>query len=203
MNTSFHRLIIDSATPYLYVALLEGNRSIQTYYKKGDNNHSEVLMPTVETLFKDSGLSINDIDEVIVGIGPGSYTGVRIGVVVAKMIAWNQRITIKTVSSLALMASSESSDGYILAHIDARRKNAFMGLYLKQNGLIEPIGDEVFMSSKAFQEKVPYPFTIVESGEPDPKVLLASNILTPVENVHHLAPNYLRKTEAERNLSNS
>ncbi len=203
MKQSFHRLIIDSATPYLYVALLEGNRTIQTYYKKGDNNHSEILMPTVETLFKNSGLHVNDIDEIIIGIGPGSYTGVRIGVVVAKMLGWNQNISVKTVSSLALIASSTNAEGYVLSHVDARRKNAFMGLYLKQNDQIEAAGEEVFMSSKQFQDQLPYEYTVVESGEPNPSIILQSNVLTEVDNIHHLAPNYLRKTEAERNLDNS
>lgn len=199
MTKSFKRLVIDSATPHLYIALLDGEFIIQEFYEKGNNDHSVTLMPTIEKMFQDNQVFIDDIDEIIVGIGPGSYTGVRIGVVIAKMFAWTKNIPIKTVSTLALIASSSQRDGRILTMIDARRNNAFMGEFNLDNGILSAINDEVF-GNKSLKDNVIDKSNVIENGKPNMKLIMQSNLMDNVEDVHLLAPNYLRQTEAERSL---
>lgn len=199
MKKLLKRLVIDSATPHLYIALLSGETVIDDYFQKGNNDHSVSLMPTIEDMFRNNDVTINNIDEIIIGVGPGSYTGVRIGVVIAKMFAWTKDIPIKSVSTLALIASSSEKDGKILSMIDARRNNAFMGEFKLEKGILSQLDEEVF-GDKSLKNEVINKYNVIEFGKPNMKVILKSNILEEVEDVHLLAPNYLRQTEAERTL---
>ena len=192
MKTSLKRLVIDSATKFLYVGLFDGEQEVFTYFKEGNNDHSVNLMVQIEKALEETQCKISDLDEIIIGIGPGSYTGLRIGVVVAKMFGWNNNIPVKTISSLALMASSYEGETLILSEIDARRGNSFLGLYQNQNDSIVQVGEEELTNSEAF--------TVISNGKPNIQKVLRSTLLREVKDIHTVNPNYLRLTEAERNL---
>lgn len=200
MKKSLKRLVIDSASKFLYVALFEDLECLGKYYAKGNNDHSVKLMSEIERIFLSNNLKVKDLDEIILGIGPGSYTGLRIGVVVAKMFAWNDNISVKTVSSLAMFASSSSFEGLILAEIDARRGNSFLGLYRKSGETLLLEDEEQLTNLENYKETIKEAYQIVSEGEPNMQVILNSDILTLVNDIHGLNPNYLRITEAERNL---
>ncbi len=193
-------LIIDTATPYLYVAIYEGKKPLEIVYQQGKNNHSVTLMPTIEKLFDRVKMSLEDIDDIVVGIGPGSYTGVRIGVVVAKMFAWSLDKPLLTISSLALLASA-SKGPRILAYQDARRGNAFLGLYAYHQQTLKRLIDDQHTAYDAFVSQHDIDDEISE-GQPDFALILTSDLLHREPSVHHVSPMYLRKTEAERNLQN-
>ncbi|MFK5882777.1 MAG: tRNA (adenosine(37)-N6)-threonylcarbamoyltransferase complex dimerization subunit type 1 TsaB, partial [Candidatus Izemoplasma sp.] len=106
MSKLLKRLVIDSATKYLYISLHDGSAMIGKFYEAGNNDHSVKLMREIEIIMHQNNLTIGDLDEIIIGIGPGSYTGLRIGVTIAKIFGWNDNITVKSISSLALLASS-------------------------------------------------------------------------------------------------
>ena len=89
MKKSLMRLVIDSASKFLFIALYRDLECLGKYYKAGNNDHSVQLMKEIERIFLANDNKISDLDEIIIGIGPGSYTGLRIGVVVAKMFGWN------------------------------------------------------------------------------------------------------------------
>jgi len=200
MKKSLKRLVIDSASKFLYVALYEGLECSGKYYAEGNNDHSVKLMSEIEKIFVSNNVKVKDLDEIIVGIGPGSYTGLRIGVVVVKMFAWNDDIPVRTVSSLAMFASSSSYEGLILSEIDARRGNSFLGLYRKTGKTLVLEDKEKLTNLEEYKESIKDSYEIVSKGEPNIEVLLNSNVLTLVKDIHGLNPNYLRITEAERNL---
>ncbi len=200
MKTSLKRLVIDSATKFLYVGLFDGEQEVFTYFKEGNNDHSVNLMVQIEKALEETQCKISDLDEIIIGIGPGSYTGLRIGVVVAKMFGWNNNIPVKTISSLALMASSYEGETLILSEIDARRGNSFLGLYQNQNDSIVQVGEEELTNLEAFQKQIKEPFTVISNGKPNIQKVLRSTLLREVKDIHTVNPNYLRLTEAERNL---
>ena len=134
------------------------------------------------------------IDKVIVTIGPGSYTGVRMAVSVAKMMSVFAKIKLYSISTLELMSSGYS--GKVLASIDARRGNAFAAIidvdtanYVLEEGLHEYV--------KLDEENVDF-----KVNETNYKVnaIYCINNSKEVEEPHLLVPNYLRDTEAERNL---
>lgn len=200
MKKSLKRLVIDSATKFLYVALFEDVDCIDKYYKEGNNDHSVVLMIELERILVDNNVKISEIDEIIVGVGPGSYTGLRVGVVVAKMFGWNNNIPVYTVSSLALLASGSNKEGLVLAEVDARRGNSFLGLYEIKEEQISLLNKEQLTNLEEFKSSIKNDFTVVNIGEPNIEMILKSNILRRVKDIHSLNPNYLRITEAERNI---
>lgn len=195
MQKSLKRLVIDTATPHLYLALYQGTNEIDVYYKEGKNDHSVKLMVELEGMLNRTNSSMQDIDEIVIGIGPGSYTGLRVGVVVAKMFAWTLGIPLYQVSSLALLASSKR-DGRVIPAVDARRGNAFLGLYeVKEDTVI--LKEEEKLSNLATYQDEHQADTIFH-GQPDFQKLLSSSLVMKVEDVHQLVPNYLRLTEAEK-----
>lgn len=201
MKKSLKRLVIDSATKYLYVALLEDYKVLGVYYKAGKNDHSVHLMPEIEKLLKENTCKVSDLDEIYVGIGPGSYTGLRVGVVIAKMFGWNNNIPVFTVSSLAMIASSCNSEGLVLAEVDARRGNSFLGLYDISEGYLTLQEEEQLTNLEEYKNALKGTYTVLSEGMPDMEMIIKSKMFNHVEDIHGLNPNYLRVTEAERNLS--
>ena len=201
MKKSLKRLVIDSATKHLFVALYTDFECISKYYEAGKNNHSVKIMPEIERLLVDNNLKVKDLDEIYVGIGPGSYTGLRVGVVIAKMFGWNNKIPVFTVSSLAMMASSVNDSGLVLPEIDARRGNSFLGLYNIEEDIITLREDEQLTNLENYKASINGEFIVVSEGLPDMEKIIKSKIFQHVEDIHGLNPNYLRITEAERNLT--
>jgi len=200
MKKSLKRLVIDSATKYLYIGLFDHEIALGKFYEAGHNDHSVKLMSEIENLFVSCKLTMIDIDEIIIGIGPGSYTGLRIGVVVAKMLGWNNNIPVKTVSSLALIASSYDGLELIVPEIDARRGNSFLGLYRNTDKALVLVEKEQLTNLEEYNASLKEEYTVVSFGEPNIGKLLSSDLLVDVDDIHGLNPNYLRITEAERNL---
>ncbi len=198
MRTSSLTLVLDSATDYLFIALYDGDSVLDEYYQKGRNDHSVKLMDEVSKMFDKNGLKASDLASIIVGIGPGSYTGVRIGVVAAKMMAWAKGIPLYTISSLALKATAK--EGNVLSWIDARRGHAFLGVYEVTNTNIHAHSEEQYTHLKQYKESLDKHTLEVEHAKPDVKKIMHSDLLVAVVNIHHVAPVYLRETEAERNL---
>ncbi|MDD3129684.1 MAG: tRNA (adenosine(37)-N6)-threonylcarbamoyltransferase complex dimerization subunit type 1 TsaB [Candidatus Izemoplasmatales bacterium] len=201
MKKSLKQLVIDTATRYIYLSLVIDGVEKQFVYEEGINNHSVTIIPYIEKMLKKENLILMNLDEVIVGIGPGSYTGVRIGVTVAKMIAYLNKIKIYKVSSLALLASS-SNEPCVLGLIDARRGNAFMGFYKNESDKLTQIERDLLANIEEYKSKIEFEFDTVSVGVPNINKILNSDLLEAVEDVHGLTPNYLRITEAERNLRN-
>ena len=191
-------LIIDTSTKYIYLSLVIDGLEKHTVYQEGINNHSVTIIPLLkEMLFKEN-LTLQDLTEVVIGVGPGSYTGVRIGVTVSKMIGYLNNIKVKTISSLALIASSSDSI-FVIPYIDARRGNAFMAAFENIDGLLKRVEKDCLENIDEYKSNHKSDYKFIESGIPNIKKIFKSDLLTEVKNVHELIPNYLRITEAERN----
>lgn len=201
MKKSLKQLVIDTATKHIFLSLIIDGKERQFTYEEGINNHSVTIIPFLEEMLKRENMILKDLDQIIVGIGPGSYTGVRIGVTVAKMIGYLNNPEVYTVSSLALIASA-SEKPCVLALIDARRGNAFMGLYQNVSGKIVNIMTDSLESIENYKKRIQTDYVIIEDGKPQVKKIINSDLLIKVQDIHSLTPNYLQVTEAERNLHN-
>lgn len=190
-----YRLILDTALEYSYLALLKDNTILDEAYEKGSNNHSETLMPKLEEILIKNNISLKDIMEVYTGIGPGSYTGVRIAVVIAKMIAVMNNIKLYKFSSLLAVASSTNSESYIV--IDCRRGNAYTAHYSYDNGKLVCLEEEKIEKIEDYYKKIDKSLVLTE-GKPNPTTIINSPNTTLVEDVNALSPNYLQLVEAER-----
>jgi len=191
-------LVIDTATRNIYLSLIIDGIEKQSVYQEGINNHSVTIIPYLDEILKKENMSLRELDEVIVGVGPGSYTGVRIGVTVAKMIGYLNKIKVSTVSSLALIDSSSSKE-YIVPYVDARRGNAFLAYFKQTNGQIERIEEDCLENIEVFLKTKTNDYDFIYEGVPNISKILDTNLVTSINDIHELQPNYLRITEAERN----
>ena len=183
-------LIVDTATKNLYIALMDDENIIEESIFSESKEHSKNIMPQIDRILKDNHLAIKDIDRIYVGIGPGSYTGVRIGVAVCKMLAWTLNIPLYEVSSLYVMSSKFENKAPI---IDARRGNVFCASY--KNDELEVI--EALRNIDEFKAMTSYDLVDEDHFSPDPvKIMRLGKLVNP----HACVPNYLRDTEAERTL---
>ena len=80
------KLFMDSSTNYLYLALYS-DKEVSSFLRNGKNDHSETLVDVLDKFLKENNVTVDDITEIFVGRGPGSYTGVRISGTVAKVLA--------------------------------------------------------------------------------------------------------------------
>ncbi|MCR5786613.1 MAG: tRNA (adenosine(37)-N6)-threonylcarbamoyltransferase complex dimerization subunit type 1 TsaB [Acholeplasmatales bacterium] len=187
-----YTLIIDSATKVLYHALVKDDKVVAEAYTTGQNDHAKNIVAIVEKFLKQEGITTDDLNKIICGIGPGSYTGVRMAVTVAKMLGAFKHITVYEISTLSLISSG--AKGRCLALIDARRGNAFAGIY--ENGKL--VGNELIANKEEFL-KNEHDSVVTESEYTvNPFVVIENACLH--DNPHSLKPNYLQETEAERNL---
>jgi len=179
------KLFIDSATKILHVALMN-EKLIDIHSHVGNNDHSKTLMVEIEKMMLKNKVDVKDLTEIIVGEGPGSYTGVRIAVVVAKTLAHFLSIPLTKVSSLKVMASSRN--GIVPVMIDARRGNVFCAIYDTDNNykiIIEP----KMRKTEEFMELIDSEVVTIDNLNINPLDLETE----VVENLHTFTPNYLRE----------
>jgi tRNA threonylcarbamoyladenosine biosynthesis protein TsaB len=128
-------LAIDTATRYAGVALYDGDRILSETSWLSDRNHSVELMPTLVRMLDRQGLGAKDLSAVAVSIGPGSFTGLRIGVSVAKGLAQAQNIPVFGVPTLDVLAYQHSEQRRpIWTVIQAGRGRLCVALYRHRRG---------------------------------------------------------------------
>jgi tRNA threonylcarbamoyladenosine biosynthesis protein TsaB len=122
----------DTATPAVSVALHDGERVIAGASALDARRHSELLTPMIAKIMADAGASRADLTAIAVGVGPGPYTGLRVGVMTARVLGSVLRLPVSGVCSLDLIAASAASGspgGPFLVATDARRKEVYWGRY--------------------------------------------------------------------------
>ena len=132
-------LSIDTATNACSVALSKGG-SVFERYAQGNNIHSQVLLEMVNAVLVEAELLPSQLAAIAVSQGPGSFTGLRIGIGVAQGIAYAADCPMIGVSSLAALAMQVPADGTVLATIDARMGEVYWCEYAKQGQHLLPIG---------------------------------------------------------------
>jgi len=132
---------IDTSNYPLSVAIVQDGRILVEETTNLKLNHSIATMPTVEEVFRKTDITPQQVDAIAVAEGPGSYTGIRIGVTIAKTLAWTLNKPLIGVSSLqALAANAARFDGLICPLMDARRGNVYAGFFrAKKDGTIETV----------------------------------------------------------------
>ncbi len=136
-------IALDTATPTLALAIgdLFGN-IFATQSLRIRHAHAALLHPLLDGLMDTVGVAAQDVEGVAVGVGPGSYTGVRIGVTAAKMIAYQLDVPVVGVSSLSAAAYAARGAELIAAVFDARRGDAYAGAYAQQSGIWKVVLEE-------------------------------------------------------------
>lgn len=195
-------LIMDTSNQYLMVSLYKDGQCLETIQELGSKRQSENAIPYLASLLEKYDLELLEIDEMIITRGPGSYTGERVAMTIAKTLSVIAPIRIKAISSLAAYAGMHQC----VSVIDARSQKVFVCVYQNGQALIseELISIDEFDS---FMESYK-DYTVVGQCDvvwyPLQEVDLAKNLyelaqLTePIENVDALVPCYLKDVEAKK-----
>ena len=136
-------LAFETSAKACSAALHDGKKLLAESYQNTGLTHSQTLMVMAEDLLKQCGKSAQDVQAVAVANGPGSFTGVRIGVAAAKGFAWASEIPIYGVSTLESMALGLGAyQGYVCPVMDARRSQVYNALFYVNQGTVERIRDD-------------------------------------------------------------
>ena len=129
-------LAFESTAKACSVALCEDDFLIAQSYQNSGLTHSTTLMPMAQDLLRNCGMKLSDVDCLAVAIGPGSFTGLRIGISTVKGLAWGGNIPCVGVSTLEAMAwnLAHMEGETVCCAMDARRKQVYNALFSIQNG---------------------------------------------------------------------
>lgn len=200
-------LYIDTSSSYLYTAIVENEKLLSEIKEEFGQSLSEVALPKIASMFEKTNLEAKDINKIIVVDGPGSFTGIRIGITIAKVYAWSLNIPITTITSLEAMALSSDKETVHVPMINARRGYVYTAIYDKDyNELLKPqhmkledllkelekINEYEFISNDKFEG-------IDNIKEYNPNLEKVVNYFKDKERVnpHAVNPEYLKLTAAE------
>lgn len=204
-------LFIDTSSSCLNIALLNDNNIIKIKSILLGKDLSKEALYEIKCLIESANLKPNDIDRVVCVSGPGSFTGLRVGVTISKVFCFSLNKQLYSLSTLSFMASSIKDSDYIVPVIDARRNFVYAGIYDKNyksvlsdryigiNKLKEEVsllkGKITYVSMDNFDDLDVVKFV------PDVSNTF-KNIPLILENHFMFEPKYLKLTEAEENLNN-
>ncbi|AKG74756.1 tRNA (adenosine(37)-N6)-threonylcarbamoyltransferase complex dimerization subunit type 1 TsaB [Salinicoccus halodurans] len=208
-------LLIDTSNRPLSVAINQNGVTLAEINTTVKKTHSATIMDYIDKIFKMADINKGDIDRIVVANGPGSYTGVRIGVTVAKTLAYALDTELYSVSSLFVIAASSNKEGIVTPLFDARRGNVFGAVYnMKKNEFTEEIVP-AYISLEDLKGKLAAydsPVILLDAQEKFsssveeyihtvPRIGIVEHFEAALvkEEVHTLVPDYLRVSEAERN----
>ena len=200
-------LYIDTSSSYLYTAIVENEKLISEIKEEFGQSLSEVALPKIASMFEKTNLEAKDINKIIVVDGPGSFTGIRIGITIAKVYAWSLNIPITTITSLEAMALSSDEEKVHVPMITARRGYVYTAIYDKDyNELLKPQHIKLEDLQEKLQTIDEYEFIsndkfdgIENIKEYNPNLEKVVNYFKDKENVnpHAVNPEYLKLTAAE------
>lgn len=204
-------LFLDSSDKRIIISILKDLEIIKEIIEDNDNNLSKRFLPLIDSALTDTDLTLQDINKIFIVTGPGSFTGVRIGVDIAKVMAYSLNIEIIPISELELLSTTDTKKDFVVSYIDARRGYVYAGMY--DNNLNSILKDEYISLEKLNNkirrhtsfDRVSYVsyYDNIE-GTSFPKIDVTKIVKKHIEdksiNPHEIVPNYLKRTEAEENL---
>ena len=199
-------LLIDTSSIDVSIAILKDNNVINSKTRILPNQHSIYTVEYIDEVLKEIKLTPKNIDQIMVVIGPGSFTGLRIGVTIAKVFAYLEKIRVIGISSLKMRALSIEHDT-CMSLIDAHHNNYYMALYNKDN---DEIVKEKFTTKEEVLKLINdyHPIIvsdldgIIDNITYKKQELDFSKIVSYYQNKtstnpHLLNPNYLKKPQAQ------
>lgn len=168
-------LAIDTTSKICSVALLEDEKIIDEINLDSGLTHSENLMPLVKKILEKNEVQLKEINLIGVDVGPGSFTGIRIGVASTKAMAEVWNIPVASITSLETLARSVETNNPIVSLIDARNNQVYMGIFdNKHNKIEEYLADDINIAIEKIKKYET--ISIVGDGSIIHKELLLQNI---------------------------
>ena len=148
-------LAFETSAKAASVALMENGKLLGESYQNTGLTHSQTLMVMAEDLLKACSLTAKDVEAVAVAAGPGSFTGVRIGVAAAKGFAWGGELPCYGVSTLEAMARNLGVyQGYVVPAMDARRSQVYTAIFRAEKGELTRVEEDMAISLAELREKI-------------------------------------------------
>lgn len=202
-------LYIDTSSSYLYAGIVRDSNLLVEVNENLGYNLSEMALPKIVEMFEKTKLNASDIDKIIVVNGPGSFTGIRVGLTIAKVFAWSLNIPITTITSLEAMAASVNDNRLLVPIIDARHGFVYAAIYEEDSVLLSPS----YIKLEELYRKISRECIFITNDSIElnyKKCNYIPNILTIVNNyvdkeainAHMVNPEYLKLTAAEENKLN-
>lgn len=202
-------LFIDTSLANVSISIIKDGVLKSCVCENIPNEHSKYATSYVKKVIDDAGIDANDIDKIFVVNGPGSFTGVRIGVTIAKTYGYLINKYITPVSSLKSLAISSNHNGTIMSVINANRNNYYVGIYdneynnlieeqfIDGNGLVKLMEEyNPYIVSNEYNILSIYKFNKVKLD----MVRIVEYYMNSEEiNYHKLVPNYLKLPQALEN----
>ena len=161
-------LALETSAKAVSAAVSEDGKILCSGYQDTGLTHSRTLMPIVEHILKNTGLTVSDMDAIAVAAGPGSFTGIRIGVAAAKGLAFAADKPAVGVSTLAAMARNVAfCDGLVICAMDARRQQVYNALFEAKDGQLTRLTPDRAIALEDLAEELrsdPRPKTVVGDG---------------------------------------
>ena len=161
-------LALETSAKAVSAAVTENGKVLCSGYQDTGLTHSRTLMPIVEHILKNTDLKMSDMDVIAVSAGPGSFTGIRIGVSAAKGLAFAVDKPAVGVSTLAAMARNVAfADGLIVCAMDARRNQVYNALFEAKDGILTRLTEDRAIGLAELAEELkddPRPMTVVGDG---------------------------------------
>lgn len=187
-------LLIDTSTNALIIMLYDNQVKLDEHIRFGKQDHQAHIVPMIEHMLQTHNLKVQDLSGIIVGVGPGSYTGLRVGVMTAKMLSYATNVKLYKVSSLVFLSSGYQQKALIWH--DARNDQGFSATIEK--GIILDEEKVRHLDELSDEEKEILILLSPDTIKLDGTVVIDKK--EEVEDIFSLIPNYLRQTEAEKNL---
>ncbi|GCD36858.1 tRNA (adenosine(37)-N6)-threonylcarbamoyltransferase complex dimerization subunit type 1 TsaB [Streptomyces chrestomyceticus JCM 4735] len=205
-------LALDTATPAVTVAVHDGSRVLAEERQVDARRHGELLLPAVDRVLAEAGVKLGAVSDIVVGVGPGPYTGLRVGLVTAATFAAALDVPVHGLCTLDGIAYAAGLDEPFLVATDARRKEVYWARYADaRTRLTEPavdrpadIADEAGALPSVGAGALLYAdtFTGVRDGGPEHQsagalAALAAEKLARGEELLPPQPLYLRRPDAQ------
>ena len=193
-------LALETSAKSVSAAVTENGTVLASAYQNRGLTHSVTLMPLLDGMLQAAGLTLDDIGLIAVTNGPGSFTGLRIGVSAAKGLAWARELPCCGVSTLAAMARTAADfQGLVIGAMDARRQQIYHALFRAENGRVTRLTQDCAVSLEELASQLrdmPEDKLVVGDGA----ALCAEELAARGETVtaQGLEPVYLRLSQAER-----
>ena len=197
------QMLLDTSSTILYIAFVKDNKVIYENINEGKNNHSDNLLRLIQKGLKENNLEVKDFDRIVLGKGPGMYTGLRVSMTVAKMFAWTLNIPLYTISSIDLLISGYyKKDGIYAVMLKAKKDHSYTKVVKMEKGKMIVLRKEEFMNNEEFLNKlkvdgIKYDYLIDNSNVKINTLEICNEKENGEEqelvtNIHALEPNYLR-----------
>ena len=193
-------LCMDSAHKNLLIALIEDGEVKASICEECWKKQSETLFPALVSLMEEANWEVDDIEHVIITDGPGSYTGVRIAMTVAKVLCTRKQIPLSCISSLQLYAGMREN---VFVLLDARSKRAYCAALNKGNFTMD---EQILTLDEIKQLTENTQYTVLGDTEllgiEKPEIDLVENfkqlipLARPIDNIHTLVPRYLKDQDS-------